>query len=161
MNRRTRRIAFVSAGAGALVIAGLVAWSTVRDHAEAWWFEATRSTRTLTPQGIPPTESMVELTPEYLIQCIANYSGRSVVFDPDSLGNRFSFKGHRLPRARPQPFWYFRRDVHWLAASPPDFMLRILEEKWRLRVLDQSFPRRAYVVVGYPSLDEWVELSEP
>ena len=44
MKPRARRIALLTVAAGCLVVAGLVAlnWLTVRDHAEAWWFQLTR-----------------------------------------------------------------------------------------------------------------------
>src|SRR5262245_55778029 len=41
------RAALTVAMLGFAIVAGLVAfnWSTVRDHAEAWWFQATKETR--------------------------------------------------------------------------------------------------------------------
>ena len=51
MKSRSRRIALLTMAAGCLVVAGLVAfnWATVRDHAEAWWLQATRDTGELRP----------------------------------------------------------------------------------------------------------------
>jgi hypothetical protein len=53
MKRRGWRVALTVATIGLAIIAGFVAfnWATVRDHAEAWWFVATRETETIAPEA--------------------------------------------------------------------------------------------------------------
>jgi hypothetical protein len=54
MKPRARRIALLAVSAGCLVVTAAVAalgWGTVRDHAEAWWFQATRETKTFFPEA--------------------------------------------------------------------------------------------------------------
>jgi hypothetical protein len=59
MKRRGWRVALTVATLGLVLVACLVAfnWTTVRDHAEAWWFQATRETRTIEPQQVGPSGS--------------------------------------------------------------------------------------------------------
>jgi hypothetical protein len=54
MKRRGKRLAFTVAATGGAVLLVLVVanWRTVRDHAEAWWFQLTRETETIEPGSV-------------------------------------------------------------------------------------------------------------
>jgi hypothetical protein len=75
MKSPARRIALLTMAAGSLVVAGLVAfnWQVVRDHAEAWWFQATRETEMVVPGGT---------TIDLLFSPLASCAKRPVVFAP-------------------------------------------------------------------------------
>jgi hypothetical protein len=92
----------------------------------------------------------MDLTAEGLIQCLANCSGHSVVFHPDS------FQGTGFYWELPSGELAFieaasmRVPVEWGAMSPKA-TIGVLEKNCGLRIVEQRLPRRAYVVTGYPA----------
>ena len=120
MKPRARRIALLTVAAGCLVVGGLVVahWSAVRDHVEAWRFQATRETQMTVPSGAERA----------VFGILAASSGRPVIFARD---------GNPLV---PIPGFYDR-----VGESVLDALRR---DGWR--IVEQRFPRPAYVVVGYP-----------
>src|SRR5262245_43022869 len=150
MNCRARRIALLTVAAGCLVVAGLVVahWGTVRDHVEAWRFQLTRETATIEPApALRDMETLIEYSttvpqngakgvnyeywPDAFLNALANYDSCPVIFELGGLAD--------LPSLQtPDPV---------TAERARDFLLRI----WACRILDQRFPRRAYVVTGYPA----------
>jgi hypothetical protein len=122
MNPRARRIALLTVAAGCLVAAALVAfnWPTVRDHAEAWWFQATNKTWELPP--LPPG---VTYCLRYPFQDLADQSCQLVI----------------MP--------HLDGDCLKVDDREPLGALVALREAG-FRIVKQSFPQQAYVVVGYP-----------
>jgi hypothetical protein len=104
---------------GLVLVAGLVAlnWATVRDHAEAWWFIATRETETVSPVGEYDAR-------KWPFSLLAGSVRLPVIFDPAENKN--------------SPL-----------QGSGDSVLGVLQADG-FRVIEQRFPRRAYVVVGYP-----------
>jgi hypothetical protein len=124
MKPRARRIALLTVAAGCLVVAGVVAfnWPTVRDHIQAWWFVATRETR-----AMPATGTSFLSHEDWACFDLAQYLGKPVIFD----------KAMRISTEL----------VDW--RLPSDVVLLRLRENG-YRIIEQRFPCRAYVVVGYP-----------
>jgi hypothetical protein len=132
MKRRGWRVALTVATLGLALAAGLVAlnWATVRDHAEAWWFLMMRE-----PEGeiSPPAlrETPVVHVKEVHLSLLALSSGCPVVFDRDAL-----------------PAWTgLMPDPQYRGSTAA--ILQHLRD-YGYRIVEQRFPRRAYVVVGYP-----------
>ena len=128
MKRRGWRVALTVATLGIAIVAGLVAfnWATVRDHAEAWWFQATRETRMATPES--------QEGKQWIYQQLADCFKCPVVFDP----------------AEPVIIWEIgpHEPQHCLVMG--EATIRAMREGG-FHLLEQRFPRRAYVVVGYPA----------
>jgi hypothetical protein len=148
MKRRGWRVALTVATLGLALVAGLVAfnWAIVRDHAEAWWFVATRETKTIEPNSPNPGPFA-----EQLFHVAAGVSGCQVIFAPKETGGWV-----RVESADPR----VKRGGYSFTGN-----FSIKGSIWELleaegyRVLEQRFPRRAYVVVGYPparSAAHWV-----
>jgi hypothetical protein len=176
MKRHARRAVIGPAALVALVGTVLVAthWSTVRDHVEAWWFISTNETRAIEPRRPTPLKVTIrddgrffdlqwmvgghwrhvgvgtssQLDTNTLLQVLADYSERCVVCTSV------------IPRTDES------LTIRWVDMSP-NIAIRTLEENgWR--VIDQRFPRRAYVVIrdGDPPQEQgilWdgIELSVP
>src|SRR5262245_4515665 len=160
MKRRGWRVALTVAALGLALVVGLVAcnWATVRDHAEAWWFQVTRETTTIDPCPVPSGDcatlkgqSRGEGRSDFGLQSVLSVlacSGHSVIHDlpPRSLIER----GMSWPP--PDPSFRFWVGSSWpvqIKSATPDLAKRILRANgWR--VLEQRFPSRAYVVVCPP-----------
>ena len=84
MKRRGWRVALTVATLGLALVAGLVAlnWATVSDHAEAWWFQATRDTAQFHPGR--PEDALHLRGVTFMFQSVANVSGLPVIYDPES-----------------------------------------------------------------------------
>jgi hypothetical protein len=125
MKRRGWRVALTVATVGLALVAGLVAlnWATVRDHAEAWLFQVTRETAERTPLDPDPLHGST-----WMFQCLADDEGQPVVFDTGA-----------APWARTRSLRLEPRGVAKGLRSAG------------YRILEQRFPRRAYIVVGYPT----------
>jgi len=124
MKRRPGRVA---AGVAALatIIVALVAithWDAVRDHVKVWRFQLTRETRTLTPG---PRSSGQSLTTIMLFHLV-DTSGRPVITEASEGTVRIVLDA---------PV----RSVH-------DAVRLLAINGWR--VIEQRFPRRAYIVVS-------------
>jgi hypothetical protein len=112
----------------AVLVAGLLAanWGTVRDHVEAWRFQAAQETTTFQPLSSLAEGDMV-MGPASAFQALATCSKRTVVFDPNFT--------HR-------ELWSVTRE----ATLNPDELLRVIERNgWR--VIKQHFPTKVYVVI--------------
>jgi hypothetical protein len=146
MKPRARRIALLTVAAGCLVVGALVGahWSAVRDHVECWHFQLTRATVTDEPHPPERTgqyesgtfvrthslteESFTRATLRTLLGELADFSGRPVIFEDSS------------------EHLHLWLDVDDSIAGNPKRQLEVNG----FRILEQRFPRRAYVVVGYP-----------
>src|SRR5262245_39380789 len=133
MKPRARRLVLLTAAAGTLVIVGLMAfnWPTVHDHAEAWWFQLTTETEAIRPDT--PYLELCKKSDSYswhgirdLLRLLASTSGRLVI------GGRDVYQVMAMVPAR---------------NLTPDFALHLLRSEG-CRVLEQRFPRSAYVVIA-------------
>ena len=153
MKPRARRVTIAAAVLGVGVVGALmVAPGPVRDHVEAWRFQLTRETRTFEPNP----ESHLDfkrasstfgesggyhIVTIHLLELLANHSGIRVIADPHitkdwegywTFGPNVKIQEHVLGTER--------------GAATSNLSARILTENgWR--VLEQRFPRRAYVVI--------------
>ena len=114
--------------------------STVRDHLQAWLFQLTRKTETRVPSPtsiefpVPVMEGDDRLLFDFedCLLMLATYSDRSVVFDlEDDFHSAFPRTAWSLPRG---------------SILSADAALKVLQAKG-YRVLQQRFPRMAYVVI--------------
>jgi hypothetical protein len=131
VKRRARRVTLAAAvlGAGILAAFVVVNWTTVRDHAEAWWFQSSRQTQEILPK---PGQLYAGEAVEAL-KVLANSSGRPVIFDPTR-----------------HPTQLKATVIGWWNDKPGDFVLHALQEMG-YRLVRQRYPRSTYVVVEYPS----------
>jgi hypothetical protein len=153
MKPRARRVTLAAAVLGAGVIAVLVVahWDMVRDHVEAWYFQLTRETETVEyaaykSMGLETliVDAMAS-NPHVTLGCEADAfllllgreSGGPVIVAVEDLSKevRWSFD-ETQPKGK--------------LAGPtlPQLARRILESNG-FRVLEQRFPRRAYVVIRH------------
>jgi hypothetical protein len=130
MKRRGWRVALTVATLGLALVAGLVAlnWEAVRNQVEAWRFVVTRETEEILPD--PMFINTSDLGPVPAFTLLSSCTGRPVVCD-------------RTKDNRP-----FYSSTQWDKADK-DFILNALKNHG-FRVIEQRFPRLAYLVVGYP-----------
>ena len=129
MKRRARRVVIAWAVLGAVLLASLVVanWGMVRDHFEAWHFQLTTYTKTFEPEPVrlPAPEGDLFFGRALIrLQTLSTHAKRDVICDPggDDFGS-------------------------WMSPTASvDEMLGVLRENG-YRILQQSFPRRAYVVI--------------
>jgi len=122
-----------------LVIAN---WVTVRDHLEAWRFQLTRKTTALEP--FTPTSSLTSTvwlpfsdTTPVGPGLLAAYSNRFVIYDE---------------AARMGQTELLSPDANLTLED----VLRLLRQRgWR--ILDQRFPRKAFVFIGAPLITKGEE----
>jgi hypothetical protein len=142
MRARARRAIIVAASFVAVLVTVLVVsnWGTFRDHLEAWKFQLTRTTRTIHPLQTRATLMTSRLDPvtgqpvpagtyrmeEHLYHLFANETGCPVVFDPE-----------RVPRSV----------AAWAVRDGSSTIRETLEESGCC-IIEQHFPRRAYVVIN-------------
>jgi hypothetical protein len=123
MKRRARRAVIGAAALVAALLSVLVVthWGAVRDHVEAWHFQLTRDTKTIdpVPEGMPARGT--PYTEEDVLHFAADRLRCPLIVD------------HREE-------FFFLGDVSGNS-------IRDILEKNRWRVLEQRFPRRAYVVI--------------
>ena len=141
MNRRGKRLALAVAatGLGVLLVLVVYHWGPVRDHVEAWRFQSTRETLRIEPNPIfkgrpvdlgAEIRHSFEIEPVGILKLLANHSGSQVIYS----------------RKRSEPGLVAPRDGD-IGMATSDLATRILQANgWR--VLEQFFPRRAYVVIG-------------
>ena len=147
-------------GIAVVIVSAVAHWSTVRDQVEAWHFQLTTETQTIEPRllaPLAPHEGAQEIEiddPEfkarlaqhvesvllrhgfqapsmarYLIEDLARCSGFTVIFDPAQTDDPSVSRGEAV--------------IEQLWPEGPQPSLR--RHGWR--VLEQRFPRRAYVVI--------------
>ena len=148
MKQRARRAMILTAALGAIVTAVLVIanWGTVREHVEAWHFQLTRKTETIEPGTTPPVPftrvarplaswasssegPFIGIVHLDLLGILASYSERAVIYEEDG-ALCWIRQGQTLGGA----------DV-----------VQLLNDN-RYRLLEQRFPRRAYVVIRDPTM---------
>jgi hypothetical protein len=151
MKPRARRVTIAAAVLGAGVV-GVLVYPTVRDHVEAWRLQLTRETVTIEPGLVwkdhplvwrRSCESLVtelkrdgkwvSCSPTAALFCIlVDYSGQPVIFDPVAARSAFfGMKGSS-------------------SLSTAHVLQIVRDNGWR--VLEQRFPRKAYVVIRDPAL---------
>ena len=147
MKLRARRVTIAAAVLGAAVVAVLVVADrdTIRDHIDAWRFQSERKTEMI--RGVPdgPRPTFVRLFGG-LFERLASCSGTPVIVDSQDDHYR-----RMVP-------WGVSNDllVWQIMREPPcslvaaggrrDLILKVLGSNgWR--VIEQRFPRRAYVVI--------------
>jgi hypothetical protein len=144
MKRRGLRATLTAGVIGLAVLAVVVAfnWGIVRDHAEAWWFVWTEDTET----AIPDADGGNSQEPFSLL---ADAGDRPAIFRVDAQREWVFVSELRAPH----------EPLRWDTMRDPSRRLRslrapgMLVELRRLgyRIIEQRFPRRAYVVTGYPT----------
>jgi hypothetical protein len=169
MNRRGRRLAFTVAATGLAVVIGLciLHWNTVRDHVEAWRFQLTSKTETIEPnpalKGLVASLQVDDLNLRGCVQVLANHSGFRVIVDRAEytatdgewaveIHAKFSQAGSLMfddGRGRTPP----GRETVLTFGVTTNWALQALKVEG-YRVLEQRFPRRAYVVIRDEHFDE-------
>src|SRR5688572_12185679 len=135
----------VTAALVATLVAVLVVthWPTVRDHVEAWHFLATRDTETIAPVIVEGAEDFTYQLEDALtlFHIAANVLRCSVIFDPLEVPSLH--RQNRVVRTLSLGGGGSRDEIIW----HPQEGVRVLIEKHGWRVLEQRFPRKAYVVI--------------
>jgi len=129
MKPRARRVTIGAATLVALVVAVPVVanWDTVRDHVEAWWFQLTRKTKTIEayPGRFIVSRVIWKSTATSIEQIVFGLAAEElrcpIIFDPQEVPPL------RLTRSMVQG--------------------SISLKKSGYRLLEQRFPRRAYVAI--------------
>jgi hypothetical protein len=135
MNRRGKRIAFTVAARGlAMVLAvGIFYRRVVLDHIQEWQFQLTQETRTIEPEPALQGDAFLLAEPPVglplisFLEILANYSGWPVIHAPEE-GNSETELLARAERVTAD-------------------IARMTLESSGYRVLEQRFPRKAYVVI--------------
>ena len=140
MKPRARRVTIAAAVLGAAVVAVLLVahWATVRDHVEAWHFQLTTETVTIEPN--PPHGPLrVKGNARYFCGLLADHSGQPVILAAEE-------------------------DVSIIfAESLEGELTRVTQDILTAngyRVLEQRFPRRAYVVIHGEHVAETAPAAE-
>jgi hypothetical protein len=101
---------------------------------EAWWFQLTRETRTVEPRPLEPSVTFTQLNNAsmypvevHLFLFVATFSRCPVIWDPEESVD--PVRGHY--------------------SGTGDITKHLEAQGWR--VLEQRFPRRAYVVIRDPA----------
>ena len=131
---RARRVTLAAAvlGAGVSGVLVVLNWGTVRDHFEAWHFQLTRETETMDP-GPPLRDPPMFDLKDWLV-LLTTASDQSAIFAPTQ----------EVESGLPCVFSFPRDQSHGSA------ILDVLgTHGWR--VIEQRFPRRAYVVIRDPA----------
>jgi hypothetical protein len=143
MKRRGWRVALTVATLGLALVGGLVAlnWAAARDHAEAWWFQATRETRRIDPEATSLRDFLsarpqLFILTSWVFRCLASDSGLRVIFD-----------------AEEDLDYGYGRMHSWIPATA-EATLAMLRQRG-FRILEQRFPSPAYVVMGCPPAFEF------
>jgi len=134
--RRAWRVTTGAAALVALIVAVLVVanWGVVRDHVEAWHFQLKQDTAMI--ESDPKAMSRQPRTEEQLLHFAAAKFHRPVIFSPHEVTS-FQFRPIRGRGVR-----------------------EILENRgWR--IIEQRFPRRAYVVIRAADPIEQTILDPP
>ena len=152
MKPRARRVTIAAAALGVGVVGVLVVahWGTVRDHVQAWYFQLTSETETIRPDAtwrerLKRIDSDVDVIDADVNDCLSmlsTLSGLCVVTEP-----------------APEPIIITTSIITTSSEADPGTSelteatasgaRHALESKgWR--VIEQRFPRRAYVVIRDP-----------
>jgi hypothetical protein len=147
MNRRGKRLTLGVMVVGLAVVVGLAIahWGTVRDHVEAWHFQLTYRNETITPGFRKPTEDQPTVGLEYytvaleyyeystptLFRLLAEHSGLPVIHPPQEIKEVYSSP----------------TELAFQSGEPTVEEVRRLLQANGWCVIEQRFPRRAYVVI--------------
>ena len=147
MKPRARRVTLAVAvlGSGVLAVCVVAHWSALCDHFEAWHFQLTRETALMRPGPLPAgfswtTEDGKSRALPLLLCLVANHSGMPIIFDPVGVQETE------------------------IGSADSSRALEFLKDRG-FRVVEQRFPRRAYVVMrdataepGYalPTRADWI-----
>ena len=140
MKPRARRVTITAAVLGGALVTTLVVanWGTVRDHVEAWHFQATTETEVITPPDDRERDGLERwyfnlVTSEakhwpvrFHFTLLAVVSRHPVILDKRV--RRATMVAGMAPGTGAAPIVSFLRERGW-------------------RVLEQRFPRKAYVVI--------------
>ena len=143
MKPRARRLTSAAAclTAGVIVVFVVLNWSTVRDHVEAWHFQLTRETVTYEPRTLTLSERWEGHFEGPCFQILSTYSNRDVILDT-SVEREY----------RERWVWVVERS---LALTAEAVLREFRGDGWR--ILEQRFPRSAYIVIATPdSLEDVV-----
>jgi len=146
MKRRARRVTIAAAvlGAGVVGVLAVVHWGTIRDHVEVWRFQLTRETEKIEPPpGVPMSQIGDNFYPQSYAGCKAGFLLLKLSSPSMPVIVEYGDKARMVywSKGRPTPLG----PVEWNIATP-DLIRRILAAN-HFRVLEQRFPRRAYVVI--------------
>ena len=126
MKRRARRIPLGAAALVAVLLAipAVANWGTLRDHVEAWHFQLTRDTKTIQPnagnQAFDQSATLSYMMAEVQLHHAAKMLRCPLIFDP--------------------------QEVPYVTGLMPSGGIELLQA-CDYRVLEQRFPRRAYIVI--------------
>jgi hypothetical protein len=164
MKPRARRVTAGAAVLGAGVVAVLVVahWATVCLHAEVWRFQIARKTETVeagsSARGQPAVlegaayGSSCGFPSESVLQLLAAHSGLPVVHDHQDCTATIAEAQSLLPAGlcwwptKPPPADYWKTPRVEISPATADLALDLLRDNG-FRVLEQRFPRRAWVVI--------------
>jgi hypothetical protein len=164
MRPRARRVTIPAAVLGAGVVAVLVVthWASVCTHAEAWRFQITRKTDIVdAPSSMTGQPAVLEgaeygnacgFPAERVLRLLAAHSGLPVIHDPRDCDATLAESRSLLPARlcwwphKPPPDDYSNTPRVEMTPATSDLALELLQDNgWH--VLEQRFPRRAYVVI--------------
>jgi len=137
MNRRGKRLTLGVMAVGFAVVLGLAIahWRAIVDHVEVWYFQLTTETEVIEP-GPVTARLKVEIHGSEAYSC--------------EIGELLSILKLPViiePRYKPRRVWWPIDNPSPLEMrTQPDLVSRILRVN-RIRVLEQRFPQRAYVVI--------------
>ena len=149
MNRRGKRVTLgvMAVGVAVVLCLAIAHWGTVRDHIEAWHFQLTRETVTIERELGDPTEEVT--------YCTASFSSTHSSSPPAEMEwYQYCTHGlaHLLAKHCSLPVIYQSEENEEVVSNPTE-LAPTAEEVRRLlqtngyRVLEQRFPRHAYVVI--------------
>ena len=152
MKPRARRVTIAAAvlGTGVVAVLVVVHWGTIRDHIEAWHFQLARKTMTIAAytgterhlQDLPALHAASTVYQscdlEYLLSVFVSLERPAIVEDEGGATGISWFIGEETPLG----------PISW-KVSTADLARRILAARG-YRIIEQRFPRRAYVVLAGP-----------
>jgi hypothetical protein len=137
----------MAVGLAVVIALGISHWDTVRDHVEAWHFQLTTKTETIEPDPESWVASAGDVTVFDVSDCLhllSTLSGLCVIVEPASVPS-LPKKWTGVITVTSSEGWATLTEATTTAARNA-----LLLNGWR--VLEQRFPRRAYVVIRDPAL---------
>jgi hypothetical protein len=158
--KRGKRIAFTVAATGVVMVlgVGILYRRVVLDHIQAWHFQLTTKTETIRPSPVDPFSLPTDRFERTVTQPEV-YSQLNIYDRLSDKGKRFSWHAYPVSLFLHLLANYSVRPVIFSASENPDSViighgslttesvvrLAFKDNGWR--VLDQRFPRRAFVVI--------------
>ena len=154
MKRRGLRFTLTAGAIGLAVVAGVVAfnWGVVRDHVEAWWFQLHLADG---DGGTGLEGVLAALIRPYGVH--GSFDSAGQILQYEHVYNPFSLLLALVRESGCPVIFASAQDL-----DPPNITLasqlqnvttdtiRAVLQANGYRIIEQRFPRRAYVVVGYP-----------